>query len=101
MNQSQEQTSQKALEIAGAIDGSNPGAQGRITVDGGFAEAIMRQVFPCPTGYDKMGIHGQPVTIHRGSRLELDCDGFKLEGSEIRVFVHNAVDALLESGASA
>lgn len=100
MGQLQVGAMQRAIEIVGSIDGSKPGEQGRITVTGAFAEAVMRLILPSPAGYEKMGIHGQPVTIHRGSRLELDCDGFKLEGSEIRAFVNNAANDILKTGVS-
>ncbi|WHS57681.1 hypothetical protein [Pseudomonas sp. G2-4] len=86
---------QKALAIAGPEDFTSDGGSGVVTVYGEFADSILRAKFPNDDARARLGLKGRPVRIARGSHLEIWCDGFYMEGAQVRGIVHRAAQCVL------
>lgn len=81
---------EKALDIVGSEDSSTFGSYGAVSFTGHFADAIAEVIFPDKEARDRFGLLGEPMRISRGGPLEVWCNGFYIEGSQVRRFVHEA-----------
>lgn len=93
MNTQAEQVS-RLLYIVGTEDGTDKGAEGRITVEGALGREIMKEVQPLRAHW----FDGKPVRVSReGGKLEICCDGWYLEGRGVRAVVHTAIRQTLKT----
>lgn len=81
---------EKALDIAGSEDSTTDGSYDTISITGHFADAIAEVIFPDKEARDRFGLLGEPMRISRGGPLEVWCNGFYIEGSQVRRIVHEA-----------
>jgi len=78
----------KALAIAGPEDFSEDGADGRVDIEGAFADAVIDSLGLVPEFTERF--RGKPVCLSRYGVLEIWIDGWYTEGSGVRKIVHAA-----------
>jgi hypothetical protein len=81
---------EKALDIVGSENSTTDGSYDTISITGHFADAIAEVIFPDKEARDRFGLLGEPMRISRGGPLEVWCNGFYIEGSQVRRIIHEA-----------
>lgn len=82
----------QALAISGPEDFSADGVDGRVDIDGAFADAVIDSLGLAPEFTKRFS--GKPVRLSRYGVLEIWVDGWYTEGSGVRKIVHTAARRL-------